>query len=198
MIDCKHFNSIKISKLQEFKQATIQKLITHIWSEWCMLHITVGSPVISCQLQQTRQTLTLHQFTNSTVLITSYKVSIQQHLNMCYTCAFSVCTQSLISYVLYVNRKILQNLFIGKITCLMHLTRKVHVKIEVTEMSDFSDFYAMLQYIFTHITMASGGNVNFQEYKVKCNDFKPLAASDTTESSLNLSLSEQFSNAISF
>ena len=29
--------------------------------------------------------------------------------------------------------------------------------------------------------MASCGDGNFPEYKVKCNDFKPLGASDTAE-----------------
>ena len=53
-----------------------------------------------------------------------------------------------------------------------------------------SDLYAMLQYSLTHVTMASGGDVNFP----KCNDFEPLVANDTTESS---SLSEQFSDASS-
>ena len=45
--------------------------------------------------------------------------------------------------------------------------------------------------------MASGGDGNFPEYKVKCNDFEPLVASDTEESSLNLALSEQFNDASS-
>ena len=47
------------------------------------------------------------------------------------------------------------------------------------------DFYAMLQYGFSCVTMASGGDVNFPEYKVKFHNFESPAASDTTESSLN-------------
>ena len=45
--------------------------------------------------------------------------------------------------------------------------------------------------------MASGGDGNFWEYKVKSSDFKPLLASDTVESSSNSALSEQFSQASS-
>ena len=44
------------------------------------------------------------------------------------------------------------------------------------------DFCALFQYNFTYVTMASGGTGNFPEYKIKFYDFKPLAASDITES----------------
>ena len=60
-----------------------------------------------------------------------------------------------------------------------------------------SDFYAMFQYSFTRVSTASGGDVNFQGIKVKCNDFDPLAASENTESSSNSVVSEQFSEASS-
>ena len=46
--------------------------------------------------------------------------------------------------------------------------------------------------------MENGGDVNFLECKVKCNDFEPLAASDTAESSTNSALLEQFSDAMTF
>ena len=60
-----------------------------------------------------------------------------------------------------------------------------------------SDFYALLQYSFTCITMVNGDDGNFLEYKVKCNDFEPLVVSDTAESSSYSTLSEQFSKATS-
>ena len=37
----------------------------------------------------------------------------------------------------------------------------------------------------------------FLEYKVKCNDYEPIAACDTTESSSNSALLEQLSDASS-
>ena len=43
--------------------------------------------------------------------------------------------------------------------------------------------------------MASDGDVNFSEQKLKCNDLEPLAASDTAELSSNSALSEQLSDA---
>ena len=43
----------------------------------------------------------------------------------------------------------------------------------------------------------SGGDGIFSEYKVKCNDFDLLVATDIAESSLNLPLLEQFSDASS-
>ena len=59
----------------------------------------------------------------------------------------------------------------------MRLTRKASVQFEVIEMSahvfcdvtddmdlhSISDFYAMLQYSFTRVTMTSGDDVNFPE-----------------------------------
>ena len=55
-----------------------------------------------------------------------------------------------------------------------------------------SDFYALFQYTgFTCVIMLSGGDENFPEYKVICNDFETITASDTAESSSNLALSEQ-------
>ena len=59
-------------------------------------------------------------------------------------------------------------------------------------------FYALLQYSFTRVTVASGGNSNFPQYQVKCYDFEPLVASDTAETSSNLAHSEQFSKASRF
>ena len=90
----------------------------------------------------------------------------------------------------------------------MCLTRKVRVKFEVNEMRfcdvtcdinlhSVSDFYALLQYSFTRVTVASGGNSNFRQYQVKCYNFEPLVTSDTAESSSNLAHSEQFSKASS-
>ena len=43
--------------------------------------------------------------------------------------------------------------------------------------------------------MANSFDVHFPESKVKCNNFEPLAASDTAESSSNSILSEQFNDA---
>ena len=86
---------------------------------------------------------------------------------------------------------------------------KLEIKFEAIEMADHmvvtgdirlrsvSDFYALLQFSFTRVITASRGDSNVPGYKVKCNDFKPLAASDTVESSLDSALSKQFSNASS-
>ena len=54
-----------------------------------------------------------------------------------------------------------------------------------------SDFYAILQYSFTHVTMVA---MSVLQNKVKCHNFEQLAACDITESSSNSALSEQFSN----
>ena len=43
-----------------------------------------------------------------------------------------------------------------------------------------SDFYALVQYSFTRVTTASGGDGKCPEYKVKCNDLETLVASDTS------------------
>ena len=56
-------------------------------------------------------------------------------------------------------------------------------------------FYALLS-SFTRITMASGGDGNFQEYQIKRYDFELLATSDAAESSSSTN-SEQFSDASS-
>ena len=56
-------------------------------------------------------------------------------------------------------------------------------------------FYALLPR-FTRITMASGGDGNFQEYQIKEYDFEPLVTSDAAESSSSTN-SEQFSDASS-
>ena len=45
--------------------------------------------------------------------------------------------------------------------------------------------------------MMSLDGTHFPEYEVKCNDFKPLVASDIAESSSNLAPSEQFTNVSS-
>ena len=89
-----------------------------------------------------------------------------------------MCTQNVILYILYANRKKLQKyLFIGKIICLMRPTRKARVKsklirLAITWFDDvtgdngvtFSQrFYVMLLYSLTRVFMASGGYVNFPE-----------------------------------
>ena len=51
--------------------------------------------------------------------------------------------------------------------------------------------------IISLTSLASGADDNFPEYQVKCYNFKPLAASDTAESSSNSTHSEQFSDASS-
>ena len=60
-----------------------------------------------------------------------------------------------------------------------------------------SDFHALLQYSFTRVTVARGGDDNFPEYQLKYYDFEPLAASDIAESFPNSVYSEQFSDASS-
>ena len=64
-------------------------------------------------------------------------------------------------------------------------------------LNSVSVFCALLQYSFTRVTVASGGDVNCPEYEVKHSDLEPLVASDPVESSSNLAFSEQFSDAIS-
>ena len=68
------------------------------------------------------------------------------------------------------------------ITWFCDLTGDIHLH-------SVSNFYALFQYSFTRVTMASGDDDYFPECKVKCSDFELLAASDTTESSSNSVLS---------
>ena len=49
----------------------------------------------------------------------------------------------------------------------------------------------------THVTMASYGEGQHPENKVKCNDFELLAVSDAAEACSNSALSEQLSDASS-
>ena len=53
-------------------------------------------------------------------------------------------------------------------------------------------------YIQSVIYMASGGDGNFPEYKIRCNELEPLAASATAESSSNSALSEQLPSVLIF
>ena len=70
-------------------------------------------------------------------------------------------------YVLHAKIKNWAHLFIGKIICLMRLTRKVSVDDDdVTDdmgLHSVSDLYAMLQHSFTLVAITSDGDVKFPE-----------------------------------
>ena len=90
----------------------------------------------------------------------------------------------------------------------MRLTRKVHIKFEDWQSHDSVMSQGTFVYIqsvismhcfssFSRVTTVSGDNGNFPEYQIKCYDFEPLAATDTTESSSNSAHSELFNNGSS-